>query len=218
MHSRRLVIALATEAWLAACRWCSSAHDVFGHGVALDQVRFERGAQRRAADVVFTGAVQHLHDVGIVRRLGNGHRRVGRRGVEAQHVRVGGAARGAADQDFVGQPAQVLDQRELQHARPRPQLADGERRHALIAVQEVRELRQVEPAVAVAQQLDGDRIDARLAGVIAGDQRRQLAVVAPRQVLADLDNLRRDQVEVVEEPLGGGRDEGAVSHVFREVR
>ena len=40
------------------------------------------------------------------------------------------------------------------------------------------------------------------------------AVVAARQVLADLDDLRRDQVEVVEEPLGGRRDEGAFADVL----
>ena len=76
------------------------AHDVLGHGVALDQVRFERGAQRRPAHVVLARAVEHLHDVGVVRSVGNRHRRVGRRGVEARDVRVGGAARGAADQEL----------------------------------------------------------------------------------------------------------------------
>ena len=35
-------------------------------------------------------------------------------------------------------------------------------------------------------------------------------------MLADLDDLRRDQVEVVEEPLGGGRDERAMAHIFGE--
>jgi hypothetical protein len=50
--------------------------------------------------------------------------------------------------------------------------------------------------------------------VIARDQRRQLTVIPPRQVLADLDDLRRDQVKVVEEPFGGRRDERAVTDVL----
>jgi len=50
--------------------------------------------------------------------------------------------------------------------------------------------------------------------VLAGHQRRELAVVAAGQVLADLDNLGGDEVEVVEEPFGGGRDEGAVADVL----
>ena len=43
-------------------------------------------------------------------------------------------------QNLVGQPAQVLDERQRQHARPRPQLADRQRRDALVAVQERFEL------------------------------------------------------------------------------
>ena len=50
----------------------------------------------------------------------------------------------------------------------------------------------------------------------ARGERRQLAVIAARQVLADFDQLRRDQVEVVEEPLGGRRDEVAFAHVLGE--
>ncbi len=42
-------------------------HHLFGHGVPGDEVRLERGAQRRAPHVVLARAVQHLHDVGVVR-------------------------------------------------------------------------------------------------------------------------------------------------------
>jgi hypothetical protein len=52
--------------------------------------------------------------------------------------------------------------------------------------------------------------------MLAGNHGRQLAVVAARQVAPDLDNLRRDQVEVVEEPLGRRRDERAVADVVDE--
>ena len=75
VHSRRLVIALATDAWLAACRWCSARTTSSAIGVAAGEVRFERGAQRRAAHVVLARAMQHLHDVGVVRAVGNRHRR-----------------------------------------------------------------------------------------------------------------------------------------------
>ena len=86
----------------------------------------------------------------------------------------------------------------------------------MIAVEEQRELRQIEPAVGVAEQRDRHRVDARLARLLARGQRRQLAVIAPRQVLADFDELRGDQVKVVEEPLGGRRDEGAFADVLGE--
>ena len=166
-----------------------NAHDVLGHGRARDQVRFERGPQRRAAGVVGAGAVQHLHQIGIVRVLGDLHRRLGGAGVNARDVRVGRAPRRAAGDNLRDQPAQVLDQRELEHDRPRPELADGQRRHALVAVEELRQLRHVEPAVAVTQQLDGNRVDARIAGLLARGQRRQLLVELPGQVLADPDDL-----------------------------
>jgi hypothetical protein len=50
--------------------------------------------------------------------------------------------------------------------------------------------------------------------MFARHQRGQLAVVAPRQVLANLDDFRGDQVEVVEEPFGRRRDERAVADVL----
>jgi hypothetical protein len=52
--------------------------------------------------------------------------------------------------------------------------------------------------------------------MIARHQRRQFAVIPPRQILADFDDLRGDQVEIVEEPLRSGRDEGAVPNILSE--
>ena len=193
---------MATEAWLARLLLVLEADDVFGASICrAARCSSTRRASGERRDAVLAHAMQQLHDE---RR--SCERRERRRGprrspLEARDVGVGGAARAACRHDFVGQAAQVFDQRQLQHARPRPQLADRERRDALIAVEELRQLLPVEPAVAVAQQLDRDRVDARVAGLLARRQRRQLAVVAPRQVLADVDDLRRDQVEVVEEPF-----------------
>jgi len=45
---------------------------------------------------------------------------------------------------------------------------------------------------------------------------RDLYVEPMRQVFADFDELRRNQVKVVEEPLRSGRDEGAFAGVLRE--
>ena len=97
--------------------------------------------------------------------------------LDPRDVGVGGEPRVARRQRLVGEAPQVLDQRQLQHARPRPQLADRQRRDALVAVEEHRELLAVEAAVAVADQLDRHRVDARVAGVLARGERRQLAVV-----------------------------------------
>jgi hypothetical protein len=68
----------------------------------------------------------------------------------------------------------------------------------------------------VAEQRNRHRVNARLARLFARGERRQLPEVALRQVLADFDELRRDQVKVVEEPLGRRRDERAFADVLGE--
>jgi hypothetical protein len=179
-------------------------------------VKLEGGAQRRAAHVVLAGAMQHLHQVGVVRVIRELDPVVVRTAIELRDVLVGAAARVAAGEDLVGEAAQVFDQRELQHARPRPQLAECERGDTLIAVQEQRQLRKIEPAIGMAEERNGHRVDARLARFLARGERRQLAEIAPRQVLAYLHELRRHQVKIVEEPLGRRRDEGAFADILRE--
>jgi hypothetical protein len=69
----------------------------------------------------------------------------------------------------------------------------------------------------VAEQRHGHGVDAGLTGVLTSRQRWQFAEVAARQVLADIDELGRDQVEIVEEPLGRRRDEGAFADILGEL-
>ena len=125
------------------------------------------------------------------------------------------AARAALDQ-LLGQPVQVLDQGELEHAGPRPQLADREGCDGLIGVDEPVQPVTIESRVAIAEQLDGHGVDACRAGELARGQLRKLSVVARWKVMADLTHLAFHQVEVVEQPLGGGRDRLAPPHVAGE--
>ena len=118
----------------------------------MQELDDERGSPEAAGSVFGAGASVRLDDVAVGRQ-----------------------ARRARGQELVGQPAQVLDERQLQHARPRPQLADRQRRDALVAVEELDELLAIEPAVAVPDQLDGHGVDARVAGVLARGERRQRA-------------------------------------------
>jgi hypothetical protein len=163
------------------------------------QIVVDRGANRRQAQPVLADAVEQLDDEG---RVG-----AGRQHPDAallvcpRHVKVGGVPRGAGREQLLGKPPQVFDQRQLQHARPRPELADGQRRDALIAVQELGELVSIEPAVAVPHQLHGDGVDARLPGMLARRQRGQRAGVRARQVPADPADLGRNQMEIVEQPV-----------------
>ena len=119
---------------------------------------------------------------------------------------VGAVALGAVFVDARGDAAQVLDQRDAQHDRDRPQFAQLERGDVLVGVDEARQAFRVDPAVAVRNDFEGDLVDARIAfGLFVGQARQFLAVVL-RQVAARRADLFFDQVEIVEQPLGGGRD------------
>ena len=173
-HRRRLVTAFATETCATPWRWCSPR--IVSSAVVCRDARWSStaSANRRQPHAVFADAMEQLHDERR-RRARRAAPRLPPRSSALRHVAVGGAARGARGQQFLGQAAQVLDERQLQHARPRPQLADRQRRDALVAVQELDQLLAIQPAVAVADQLDRDRVDAGLPGVLARGQRRQRA-------------------------------------------
>ena len=65
----------------------------------------------------------------------------------------------------------------------------------------------------VAHELERHGVDARHAGHLAGRQLGQLAVVPPRQVVLHAADLGLDQMEVVEQPLGGRGEELAAMDV-----
>ena len=105
--------------------------------------------------------------------------------------------------DRVGEPLQLLDQREPKHDRDGPDLADRQRSIPLIRPGEVLQHRQVEAAGGVRDQLAGEDVHTRIALERTIRQLGQLAVVLPRQVLPDLSNLIADDVMVVPEPVFG---------------
>ncbi len=65
-------------------------------------------------------------------------------------------------------------------------------------------------------QLDGHRVDARVSRMLARGECRQLAVVRARQMLTDVADLRRHQMEVVEQPFRRGRDELSGPDIVRQ--
>ena len=128
---------------------------------------------------------------------------------ESEHLvgdTVGGLTRLTLEYDPFREAAKVLHEHDAQRDRHGPQLADRERRHVLVGAHEATECVRVEAAVGERDVGPGHAVDAREAGELGLGQLRQRAVVAGREVLADLTDLLVDDVEVVDEPLGGGRD------------
>ena len=206
----------ATDTCAAASRWCSPRIASSAVCAIGGELRVEAAPDRREARPVLAHPLEELHHE---RRMERARQPLGLRlpgCVDSRHVGVGRAARRPRGERLVREPPEVLDEGELQHARPRPELSDGERRDGLEGVQPAHELGAIEAAVAVPDQLHGERVDARVAGLLPRGELGQLAVVAAREVLADVPDLGGDEVEVVEEPLRRRRDELAAVHVVGE--
>ena len=107
---------------------------------------------------------------------------------------------------------QVLDHREPQHDRDRPQLAEAQRLDLLIRGDKRTQGFVVDAAVRVRDQLERDVIDARRSRRGRVREPRQLAAVCGREVLPRGADLLLDQVEVIEEPLGRRRDLAATPY------
>jgi hypothetical protein len=180
------------------------------------EVLLESVADRREPRPVLAHALEELHDERGVEHARQRGRRSLPGGVDPGHVGVGRATGRARGERVVREAPEVLDERELQHARPRPELTDGERGDRLEGVQPAHELGAIEPAVAVADELNRERVDAGAPRLLAHGELGQLAVVAAGEVLANVPDLGGDEVEVVEEPLGRGRHELAPVHVAGE--
>ena len=136
--------------------------------------------------------------------VGHVRRPAGSSSDAASAIGVAAGARAFVRQ-HVGARAQVLDERQLERARPRPQLAHRQRRDRLEGGDEPVQALRVETAGAAADQLEGQRIDARQSGEFVGRDPGQPPIERGRQIVADVAGGGRDDVEVVEQPLGGGR-------------
>ena len=118
---------------------------------------------------------------------------------------IGGAPMRACLRQHITARAQVLEQRELQHARPRPELAHRQRRHRLKGADEALQPLRVEPAGARPDQLEGKGMDARQPGVLVCGDARQTAEIGRREIALDVARRGGCNVEVIEQPLGSRR-------------
>ena len=132
-----------------------------------------------------------------------------------QRVRL--LARGAAGNDAPGGASKILHEHDPQRDRDRPQFPDRQRLNALVGAHEAAQHLRIEAAVRMGDKGPGHAEDARIAGEGPGRELRQLTVVARRQVGANFADLLFDDVVVVEQPFGGGRDGGTGGDRFGDV-
>jgi hypothetical protein len=193
---------------------------VFRRHLLGGQVLADCGADRLQAGTVLAHALKELQHEGRVK-----HRRQGGRSslpglpglprrLHARHIGVGRPPRLLRLHHLVRQPPQVLDESQLQHARPGPQLADRQRGNGLVAVHEAQEFLSVQATVAVADELHRHGVDAGVARQLPQSELGQLAVVPSRKVVVDVPDLGSHQVEVIEEPFRGRRDELPLVHLL----
>ncbi len=200
-------MAFATDAWLAACRWCSTR--------TTSSAVVCRAARCSSTEVRHAACRRSYSRARCSNCTTKAECSCGASGDEAcsgsasMRARCASAARRAFRADSISSASRRRFSMRasfsmLGQAQSSPIVKRGD---PLVAAEELRELLGVEPAVAVTDQLDGDGVDTGLARVLPHGERRQLAVIRGREVPADLDDLRRDQVKVVEQPLGAGGDE-----------
>ena len=189
-----------------------AADDLVGGGVFGGEPVVQPAQGRRLLGIAVAQALRQLH--GEFARPGDliqgpalrRRRCVGAGAEQAICEGIGVHRRRQPHGNGLGDTAQVFDQRDAQGNRDGPKFADGERLDALIGLDETGELLYVEGAVGMRHHRPGDAEDARKAFERTFGQLGQAAIIAGRQVVLDLADLFVDDVIIVEQPFGGGRD------------
>src|SRR4029079_19160124 len=102
--------------------------------------------------------------------------------------------------------ADALDEPEPEHRGQGPELADPERDHLLERRDETGQIVELDPGFGVGDERDGDLVDPGIPRERSGGEFGQLAVVLPREALANLEDVLLHHVQVVEQPFPGGPD------------
>ena len=193
-----------------------AANHILGCGVTQRQMFVHGAPNRRGTQSVLANTMKHLDDERrTCESRDSGHSSF-EWFLDPRDISVCVAPLNALGLHLVRQTTQVLQKRQLQHAGPGPELSDGQRGDALVALEETGQLLPIESTVAMAQDLQSDRVDANLAEMLSGGQRRQLTEVGPWQVSPNVGYLSCDEIEIIEEPLACGCNEPSGSHIFRQ--
>ncbi len=227
-RKRRLPMLLLMETWSAACCWlpdrtsCSMLRPDTASCCSIQVSGMARAGpcpcRRRVSSdtngVVIGGserAMSAMHQNQVLRIL-CGPSPVSLCAHADGHITVR-----SAGGDAHRHAAQILDQRQAQHDGDGPQLTQQERRDRLVGRDEPAETVRVHPPIAVGDGLEGDVVHARQPGGGAVGQARQIPAVPLGQVAPGRADLFFHEVEVVEQPLPGGRHAVARRKRFRQL-
>ena len=94
--------------------------------------------------------------------------------------RVGIVPRGPAARDLLREPSQILDHHDLQRDRYGPELADRQRLHILVGIDETDEDVGIEAAVGMRDERPRNPEHARIAGEGPREEFRELAIISRR--------------------------------------
>ena len=190
------------------------AHHRVGRRLLHRQTLVEPGQRRRDLRILIAQPMHELDREGLrkrpalMRRKHDGDR-FGRPAARAQQA-VGETVRrmplGAALGDLLREASEILDQNDPQRDRHRPEFADGERLHLLIGSHEANQHLGVEAAIGMGDERPRYAEHPGIARERARRELGKLSVVSGRQVRADLVDLLFDEMIIVDQPFGCGRD------------
>ena len=118
--------------------------------------------------------------------------------------------RGTVLDDLLGKASEVFDHHDPQRDCDRPEFADRQGLYLLISAQEAAQHVGIEMAVGVGDEGPGQSEHPWISRERPVDQLRQLPIIPRRQGGADLADLPLDDIVVVNQPFGGGRDGAAL--------
>ena len=153
---------LATAACSAACCWPSTR---MASSIVSPRCDSIASSCRCSVEAIVAERARAPQEPGDERRVHLVRPAAGavRHRLDGRRQAIGGDAMRARLGQHVAALAQVVDQRQLQHAGPGPELADGQRRDRLEGGDEALQALRVEPARARADELERQRVDARQA-------------------------------------------------------
>ena len=160
----------------------------------LAKFRHERTGE---GQIGFRHVRHHHHEVGRV---------LLRHVLQAIHPQVRQIAILPGDGQPGGDALEVFNQPQPQHDGNGPQLAQFQGCHRLVGGDEGAERSRINLRIHVRDQFEHDVVNARQSGGRAVHEAGQLPAVAPGQMPPGHLDLLFDQVEVVEQPFGGGSD------------